>query len=254
MGFFDRILSRSSRDRPVVRTAGSAWSFLFGATASGKRVDERTAMQTTAVYACVRVLAEAVAGLPLHLYRRRDDGGKEKALDHPLYHLLHDEPNGEMTSFIFRETLMSHLLLWGNAYAQVIRNGRGEVVALHPLLPDRMEVDRDKAGRIVYRYTPSDEARFKGATVALPPAQVLHIPGLGFDGLVFIPVGGDRPDEGLNVGRGYFWTNGLKAGQCLAVTGYFADTPNFGIAFDQGGLLVLAQSGKDGSLLIYKEA
>lgn len=77
---------------------------------------------------------------------------------------------------------------------------------------------------------------------------------LGFDGLVFIPVGGDRPDEGLNVGRGYFWTNGLKAGQCLAVTGYFADTPNFGIAFDQGGLLVLAQSGKDGSLLIYKEA
>ena len=213
MGFFDRILSRSSRDRPVVRTAGSAWSFLFGATASGKRVDERTAMQTTAVYACVRVLAEAVAGLPLHLYRRRDDGGKEKALDHPLYHLLHDEPNGEMTSFIFRETLMSHLLLWGNAYAQVIRNGRGEVVALHPLLPDRMEVDRDKAGRIVYRYTPSDEARFKGATVALPPAQVLHIPGLGFDGLVgYSPIAMAKQAIGLSMAAEEYAASYLRNG------------------------------------------
>lgn len=213
MGFFDRILSRSSRDRPVARTAGSAWSFLFGATASGKRVDERTAMQTTAVYACVRVLAEAVAGLPLHLYRRRDDGGKEKALEHPLYRILHDEPNPEMTSFIFRETLMSHLLLWGNAYAQVIRNGRGEVVGLYPLLPDRMEVDRDKAGNVVYRYTPSDEARFRGATVTLPPTQVLHVPGLGFDGLVgYSPIAMAKQAIGLSMAAEEYAASYLRNG------------------------------------------
>ena len=77
----------------------------------------------TAVYSCVRILSEAVASLPLHLYRYTETG-TEKAGDHPLYTILHDEPNPEMTSFVFRETLMTHLLLWGNAYAQVIRNGK----------------------------------------------------------------------------------------------------------------------------------
>jgi HK97 family phage portal protein len=66
-------------------------------------------MQTTAVYACVRILAEAIAGLPLHVYRYRLDGGKERIAQHPLYNLLHNEPNPEMTSFVFRETLMSQL-------------------------------------------------------------------------------------------------------------------------------------------------
>ena len=83
----------------------------------------------------------------------------EKALDHPLYNLLHDEPNPEMSSFVFRETLMTHLLLWGNAYAQIIRNGKGEVVALYPLMPNRMEVNRDKNGKLYYLYsTQSDDA------------------------------------------------------------------------------------------------
>ena len=106
-------------------------------------------MQITAVYSCVRILSEAIAGLPLHLYETTGDGAKKKATENPLYTLLHDEPNPEMTSFVFRETLMTHLLLWGNAYAQVIRNGKGEVVALYPLMPNRMTVDRDKNGQIV---------------------------------------------------------------------------------------------------------
>lgn len=104
----------------------------------------------TAVYSCVRILSEAIASLPLHLYRYTDSCGKEKATDSPLYFLLHDEPNPEMTSFVFRETLMTHLLLWGNAYAQIIRNGKGEVTALYPLMPDRMTVDRDKNGRAAF--------------------------------------------------------------------------------------------------------
>ena len=81
-----------SRDKPQNRTVGSAYTFYMGGTTSGKAVTERSAMQMTAVYSCVRILAEAVAGLPLHLYKYTDSASKEKALDHLLYHLLHDEP------------------------------------------------------------------------------------------------------------------------------------------------------------------
>ena len=184
MGMFSGLFR--SRDKPQNRTAGSSYTFYMGGTTSGKAVTERSAMQMTAVYSCVRILAEAVAGLPLHVYRYNENGGKEKALDHPLYHLLHDEPNPEMSSFVFRETLMTHLLLWGNAYAQIIRNGKGEVIALYPLMPNRMSVDRDSKGKLYYRYTTtSDDApTMEGTTVILSPSDVLHIPGLGFDGLV----------------------------------------------------------------------
>mgnify|MGYP000332116535 FL=1 len=124
--------------------------------------------------------------MPLHLYRYTDSGGKEKAIDNNLYFLLHDEPNTEMTSFAFRETLMTHLLLWGNAYAQIIRNGRGEILGLYPLMPDRMTVERDDKGQLYYEYmVSSDDAPInKQSTVKLKPYDVLHIPGLGFDGLV----------------------------------------------------------------------
>ena len=131
MGIFSGLFK--SRDKPQDRTAGSNYAFFFGGTTSGKAVTERSAMQMTAVYSCVRILSEAVAGLPLHLYKYTESGGKAMALDHPLYRLLHDEPNPEMSSFVFRETLMTHLLLWGNAYAQIIRNGKNEIVALYPL-------------------------------------------------------------------------------------------------------------------------
>ena len=184
MGIFSGLFK--SRDKPENRTAGSSYTFFMGGTTSGKTVTERSAMQMTAVYSCVRILSEAVAGLPLHLYRYKEDGGKEKALDHPLYRLLHDEPNPEMSSFVFRETLMTHLLLWGNAYAQVIRNGKGEVIALYPLMPNKMSVDRDENGRLYYTYyRGSDEAiKSRDFAVTLQPSDVLHIPGLGFDGLV----------------------------------------------------------------------
>lgn len=119
-----------ARDKPRNSLNGSGYSFLFGNTVAGKTVNERSAMQMSAVYACVRILSEAIAALPLHFYQYNAAGGKEKALRHPLYNLLHDEPNPEMTAFSFRETLMTHLLLWGNGYAQIVRNQRGEVIAL----------------------------------------------------------------------------------------------------------------------------
>lgn len=133
MGLRELFGLRGARDKPT-NSYNSGVSFLFGRSTSGISVNERTAMQTTAVYSCVRILAEAIASLPLHLYRYTDKG-KERVFDHPLYHILHDEPNEEMTSFVFREVLMSHLLIWGNAYAQIIRDGRGQVLGLYPLLP-----------------------------------------------------------------------------------------------------------------------
>ena len=228
MGIFSGLFK--SRDKPQNSTAGSAYTFYMGGTTSGKPVNERSAMQMTAVYSCVRILAEAVAGLPLHLYRYTESGGKEKAIDHPLYLLLHDEPNPEMSSFVFRETLMTHLLLWGNAYAQVIRNGKGEVVALYPLMPNKMKVDRDERGQLFYTYQhSSDESNtMKGSTVTLKPSDVLHIPGLGFDGLVgYSPIAMAKNAIGMAIAceeyGAKFFANGAAPGGVLEHPGTIKD-------------------------------
>ena len=228
MGIFSGLFK--SRDKPENRTAGSAYTFYIGGTTAGKTVTERSAMQMTAVYSCVRILAEAVAGLPLHLYKYTDGGGKEKALDHPLYRLLHDEPNPEMSSFVFRETLMTHLLLWGNAYAQVIRNGKGEVIALYPLMPNKMSVDRDENGRLYYTYyRGSDEAiKNKDFAVTLQPSDVLHIPGLGFDGLVgYSPIAMAKNAIGMAIAceeyGAKFFANGAAPGGVLEHPGTIKD-------------------------------
>ena len=228
MGIFAGLFR--SRDKPQNRTAGSSYSFFMGGSASGKQVNERTSMQMTAVYSCVRILSEAVASLPLNVYRYTDTGGKEKAFDHPLYRLLHDEPNPEMSSFIFRETLMTHLLLWGNAYAQIIRNGKGEVIALYPLMPDRMTVDRDSNGRLYYKYRKSndDAPTMESGVVSLAPSDVLHVPGLGFDGLVgYSPIAMAKNAIGLAIAAeeygSKFYANGAAPSGVLEHPGTLKD-------------------------------
>lgn len=215
-----------SRDKPTNSTNGSGYRFLFGGSNSGKNVNERSAMQMTAVYACVRILSESIAGLPVHLYQYVDSGSKQKALEHPLYRLLHDEPNPEMTSFVFRETLMTHLLLWGNAYAQIIRNGKGQVVALYPLMPNRMSVDRDDKGHLFYQYQmqDSDAPTAKSGTVILKPTDVLHVPGLGFDGLVgYSPIAMAKNAIGLSIATeeygAKFFANGATPSGILEYPG-----------------------------------
>ncbi len=228
------ILNRffKSRDKPIKNyLQGSVYEFFFGSTSSGKPVNEHTAMQITAVYSCVRILAETVAGLPLHVYKYNDSGGKEKYLQHPLYKLLHDEPNPEMTSFSFRETLMTHLLLWGNAYAQIIRNARGEIIALYPLMPNKMTVDRDKTGRLFYLYQRNTEdapTLGKDNMVYLDPSDVLHIPGLGFDGLVgYSPIAMAKNAVGLSMATeeygAKFFANGATPGGVLEHPGTIKD-------------------------------
>ena len=228
MGIFSGLFR--SRDKPENRTPGSSYAFYLGGSSSGKLVTERSAMQMTAVYACVRILSEAIAGLPLHLYRYKEDGGKEKAISHPLYLLLHDEPNPEMSSFVFRETLMTHLLLWGNAYAQIIRNGKGQVIALYPLMPNKMTVNRDTNGQLYYQYQrSSDEARtMKGSAVVLQPSDVLHIPGLGFDGLVgYSPIAMAKNAIGLAIATeeygSKFFANGAAPSGVLEHPGTIKD-------------------------------
>ena len=213
------------------KAADAGYSFLFGRTTSGKPVNERTAMQTTAVYACVRILAEAIASLPLHVYEYQDDGGKKLVHDHPLYYLLHDEPNPEMTSFVFRETLMSHLLIWGNAYAQIIRDGAGRVLGLYPLLPDKMEVQRDDRGNIYYVYSRNSDENpmFKEyGNIKLKAEDVLHIPGLGFDGLIgYSPIAMAKNAVGMTLAceeyGASFFANGANPGGVLEHPGVLKD-------------------------------
>lgn len=257
MGLF----SHKPRDHLKVedRTPGSSYTFYMGGSNAGKRVTERSAMQMTAVYSCVRILAEAVAGLPLHFYKYKDDGSKEKALDNGLYHLLHDEPNPEMSSFVFRETLMTHLLLWGNAYAQIIRNGKGEIIALYPLMANKMQVDRDENGQLYYIYTrSSDEAKtMEGVTVYLSPRDVLHIPGLGFDGLVgYSPIAMAKNAIGLAMATeeygAKFFANGAAPSGVLEHPGTIKDparlrenwNATFGGSANSGKVAVLEEGMK----------
>lgn len=220
-----------ARDKPSNKAADAGYSFLFGRTTSGKPVNETTAMQTTAVYSCVRILAETLASLPLHVYKYKDGGGKELVHDHPLYWLLHDEPNPEMTSFVFRETLMSHLLIWGNAYAQVIRDGAGRVLALYPLLPNKMQVERDARGKLYYIYSKdTDENPMikKYGEIILKKDEVLHIPGLGFDGLIgYSPIAMAKNAVGMTLAceeyGASFFANGANPGGVLEHPGVLKD-------------------------------
>ena len=197
-----------SRDKPQ-NAVSAAPTFYFGTSNAGKSVNPKNAVQVSAVYACVRVIAETIASLPFGVYESTDSGSN-KATEHPLYRLLHDEPNPEMTSFVWRETMLTHLLLYGNAFCQIIRSGRTNIVGLYPLLPDRMEVDRDSKGNLTYTYTTTD-----GKPVALKPEDVLHIPGLGFDGIVgYSPIALEKNAIGLGIAAeeygSRFFQNGAR--------------------------------------------
>jgi len=196
-------------------------SFLFGDTPSGKTVNERTALQITAIHACVKVIAEAVASLPLHVYARKGDNDSQKAYDHPLYNLLRLMPNAEMTAYTFIETAMTHLLIYGNFYAQIIRDGRGYPVSLHPLLPNKTEVDRID-GKLIYSYQSDDGA------IKLNSRDILHIPGLGFDGILgYSPIALAKNSIGLALATedygSAFFRNGASPGAVLEFPGVVKD-------------------------------
>ena len=188
-------------------------------TAAGVPVDEARALTYSAFWFGVRLIAEAVASLPLLVYRRLPGGGKERAADDPLYGLLHDEPNPEMTSMVFRETLQAHVVTWGNAYAEIQRDGAGNPVYLWPLLPNTVAPERNGSGQLRYRLRqPGAADRFIDA------ADVLHVPGLGFDGLTgYSVVRMARQSIGLGLAcerfGATFFGNGAKPSGILAHPG-----------------------------------
>jgi HK97 family phage portal protein len=147
-------------------------------TAAGVPINSETALNLSAVWAAVTVISGTVASLPLILYKRLQNGGRERFLSHPLYKILHDAPNPEMTSMVFRELLQSHVLLWGNAYAEIQRDASDRPAALWPITPDRVTPERNQRDEVVYRVT-----GVRGADVIVPARDILHIPGLGWDGL-----------------------------------------------------------------------
>jgi HK97 family phage portal protein len=191
---------------------------------AGVSVTENTALNTTAVYACVKVIAESIASLPFHLIRETG-GVRNRARDHPLYGVLHDLANEETTSLNFREAMLASLLLWGNAYARIERDNNGHVSALWFLKPRNVEVERSKVtGKIVYRYTDEDT----GQLTELSAREVFHVLGFSLDGLKGIsPIRQARQTIGLTMATeeygAKFFSNGARPGGVLETAGVVKD-------------------------------
>lgn len=160
----------------------SMFKFLGSQTAAGISITEQSALTNLDVLTCVSIISSALAALPLPVYRRLPNGGKERARKHPLYRLLQDQANPEMTSFMFRETLQAHLLTWGNAYAVVERDAINDPLALWPLLPDRTYAFR-RDGELYYYSRIEKEANGSQTGRTFPARDVMHLRGLGFNGL-----------------------------------------------------------------------
>lgn len=193
------------------------------ATSSGVNVTHSNALQMTAVYACIRVLAETVASLPLITYKRRPDGGKDRASSFYLYSLLHDQPNELMTSFEYREAAMVHLTSWGNHYAEMDIDPRGRLAGLWPLNPAKMEKVERTDNTLTYHYRLPN-----GKMERLPGWKVWHVRGLG-DGLMGLsPIALFRQAIGLGMAAerfgGAFFGNGASVGGVLQTPGVLSDT------------------------------
>lgn len=186
MGIVGRYLERRATYQQALSTFKDPGQWLidwFGGgteSASGQVVNERTALALSAVYGCVHIIAETIATLPLFVYERTK-AGKEKAIDHPLFPILHDEFSEDIASLNAREMLTGHCATWGNAYAFIERNGRGQVLSITPLRPDRMKPERTN-GKTTYTYTHMVGGVETPRTYA--PFDILHVAGMGFDGLI----------------------------------------------------------------------
>ncbi|MDB5550805.1 MAG: phage portal protein family, partial [Rhizobium sp.] len=176
MGLYTKAISYLARN--VGLTDPRLYNFVGGGeTDSGERVSVDGAMGQDVVWGCVRRIGETVATLPLHLYESDGEGKSKKARSHPLYTVLHDRPNLDMTAVEFWESMVGCYLLWGNAYAAIDRTGR-RVIALNPMRPDRVVVNRERDGSLSYRYT------INGQVQVFAEEDVLHIKGFSLDGMM----------------------------------------------------------------------
>ncbi len=193
-----------------------------GETATGVAVNEHTAMNFSAVWSAVKLISGDVAGLPLVLYKTKGDG-KERYTDHPLYRILHDSPNPEMSSFTLRQTLQAHVLTWGNGYAEIERDGVRRPRYLWPITPERVTPIRDAGGRLAYRVSNPG----KGADSFFDPSDMIHIVGLGWDGTQgYSPIAKARESVALGLAAerfgGKFFGNGSTFGGVITHPTRFA--------------------------------
>ena len=194
-------------------------------SASGLRVSPDGALRLSAVYACVRILSETMASLPIVLYRQREDGGKDQVTDHWLHRLLCRRPNRYQNPFEWREMLQGHLALRGNAYCQIITNPRGEITELLPINPDRLQVEIMRSGELRYRIAD----RFGEETV-LPRSGVWHLRGLSSDGVVGMsPIELARESLGIalaaqDYGARFFANDAKPSGGWIEFPGAFKDS------------------------------
>ena len=191
---------------------------------SGMRVSADSAMRLAAVYACVRILSETMASLPLVVYRPRKDGGKDRVTDHWLYQLLGKRPNRYQNPFEWREMLQGHLALRGNAFCQILANSRGEIIELIPTHPDRVRMELLPSGN--YRYRIRDQA---GSEIVLPRGEVWHLRGLSSDGLIGLsPIELSRESLGMalaaqDYGARFFSNDAKPTGGWIEFPGTFKD-------------------------------
>lgn len=221
-GVLTRLMSRRALDENSGRGLIDKLRNPGAVTAAGVAVTPDTALTYSAVWACVRVLAEDVGSLPLILYRRLPRGGKERATDHPLYRLLHDAPNSEMSSMDWREAQMMNLCLWGNAHSQVRWNRGGRIVDLWPMLSRYMRLDRRDG---MLRYISTDPA---ARAPDLPASEMLHTRGMSTNGLVGLsPIALARQAIGLGIATerygAAFFGNGARPGVVLMTPGELSD-------------------------------
>lgn len=185
-----------------------------GRPRSGSYVDEQSAMRLTAVYSCIRFLAETVGSLPLATFRKGTDDAVNAAPTHYLDSLLHDQPNEFMTSAVFREAMQGHVVSWGNGYAEIEYNGAGRIAAFWPMLPNQCRPDVYQPGKLRYVVTQAGQNKY------LEPEQVLHVPALGFDGICgYGPIAMARRSIGLAISAedysGRFYQNDARPGMVL---------------------------------------
>lgn len=225
MGILTRALARFEKRDSLANP--SRWLELAfgsgGQTATGIRVNESTALRQVTVFACVRILAEAISSLPLPVYRRLSDGGKMRVPEHPLYEILNVSANDRMGSMTLLETLVGHVALWGNSYCYVERDNGGRVRSLYPLLPDRTR-PLIRNGQLMYETRlhtdPNGVAQSDGQMIYLSADEVMHVPGLSWDGLKGMSVVATlRENIGLGLAlqeySSRFFSNGALPGMMM---------------------------------------
>jgi len=206
-GLFGRKEERATLANPATWLVNTLTG---GPTASGITVNENTALNSSAVFAAVRLLSEAVASLPLHTYERQEDG-KRRATEHPVSSILSSRPNDYMSSYGLRETMMGHCLMWGNGYCEIVRDGAGNPTALLPITPERVKIEINDVGQVVYVI---DEQ------LKLSADDVLHVAGGGYDGIQgrsIITLASESIAVGMAAERfgGSFFQNGARLGGVL---------------------------------------